>query len=467
MFQFVLFDPTSFSLPSVDNPFSALFLIIQNGGWILIVITILWGLWIGWVEYIQNRFDGRIEFMLLAIDIPQQNELSPKAVEQIFAHLYGMKKSGDLIEKYYEGYNQMGVSMEIVSIEGYIQFLIHTPIKFRDLVEASVYAQYPDAEITEVEDYVDMLPHPKQLPDEEWDIYGTEMRLLKDQVYPLRTYPMFEHSLSKRLLDPLASMMEIMGRMGPGEHLWVQFVIAPVGGAWRDKGLKHINKLIGKESDKKTGDLLYFPREITRGISESFTASIVEPTEMGEDAKSKERQWPSQMQHLSPEEKDVVENVGIKLSKLGFKTKVRFIYGAHKSVFNKGKGVAAVLGAFQQFSTPQLNGLVKNKKTESKTHYFFTKTRTLARKKRILYGYRKRSMRRGRPGFVLNIEELASLWHFPILEVKVATIQTVDAKKGQAPATLPVKPLSPLSGSPRPATTVESKGAAPPNLPSV
>lgn len=444
-----------------------MFLIFTNGGWIIFSVVLIWGAWTGWVEYIQNRFDSRIKFVLLAIDIPQQNELSPKAVEQIFAHLYGMKKSGDLIEKYIEGYNQMGVSLEIVSIEGYIQFLIYAPEKFRDLVEAAIYAQYPDAEITEVEDYVDMIPKPTELATSDWDIYGTEMKLNKNELYPLRTYPLFEHSLSKRLLDPLASLMEIMSRMGPGEHLWIQIVMAPVGDEWREKGISLINKLIGKKSEKSGVDLMYFPKEISRGFVESFTASLIPPSEMsGGESKKKEREWPSQMQHLSPDEREIVENIGMKISKLGFKSKIRFIYAARREVFKKSKGVSGVIGAFQQYSTPQLNGLKKNKKVETRVHYAFIKSRTKARKERILRAYRYRSMKRGRKGYVLNIEELASLWHFPTLDVKVASVQTVGAKKAQPPISLPVqsyvrKPVR----SAEPSSVTDSKGAPPPNLP--
>lgn len=467
MFQQILFDPAALvaALPSADNPFSAMFLILTNGGWIVFPFIIVWGAWVGWIEYIRNKFDASIEFVLLAIDIPQMNELSPKAVEQIFAHLYGIKKSGDLIERYIEGYNQMGISLEIVSIEGYIQFLIHTPAKFRDLVEAAVYAQYPDAEITEVEDYIDMIPHPEKLADSEWDIYGTEMKLTKPELYPIRTYPMFEHSLSKRLLDPLASMMEIMSRMGPGEQLWIQIVAAPVDDEWREKGLALINKLIGKKSDKKGVDLMYFPKEVSRGFIESFTASIIPPSDLdGGQTQKKEREWPSQMQHLSPDERDIVENIGIKISKLGFKSKVRFVYAAHKSVFKKSKGVSGVIGAFQQYSTPQLNGLKKNKKTETKVHYAFIKSRTKSRKKRILYGYRYRSMKRGRKGYILNIEELASLWHFPTLDVKVASLQTVSAKKGQPPASLPVESFTRHHGAGIGEVDMD-KSAPPDNLP--
>ncbi len=467
MFQFLIFDPTALAagLPSASNPFSAMFLIISNGGWIVFPFLIVWGAWAGWLEYIRNRYNENVQTILLAIDIPQQNELSPKAVEQIFSHLHGIKKTGDLIERYIEGYSQLSISLEIVSIEGYIQFLIHTPEKFRDLVEAAIYAQYPDAEITEVEDYIDMIPHPHELADSEWDIYGTEMKLTNNELYPLRTYPLFEHSLSKRLLDPLASMMEIMSRMGPGEQLWIQIVIEPVGDGWRKKGIALINKLIGKKSEKSGADLLYFPREISRGFVESFTASLIEPTDLsGGESKKKEREWPSQMQHLSPDEREIVENIGMKISKLGFKSKIRFIYAAHQDIFKKSKGVSGVIGAFQQYSTPQLNGLKKNKKTESKVHYAFIKSRTKGRKRRILYAYRGRSMKRGRKGFVLNIEELASLWHFPTLDVKVATVQTVAAKKGQPPPSLPIETEIIPPGS-QPSSTGQEKAAPPDNLP--
>jgi len=439
--------------------------IIANGGWILIIVTCIYGAWQGYLEYIRNRYSARTEHVLLAIDIPKMNEQSPKAVEHIFSHLYGMEKKGNLKERYLKGYTQLGVSLELVSIEGFIQFLLRTPVQFRDLVEAAVYAQYPDAEITEVEDYIDMIPRPLELPHPEWDIWGSQIKLAMPDAYPIRTYPFFEHSLSQKFMDPMASLLEIMSRMGPGEHLWLQFVIEPVNPNWREKGLSIIRKLIGKkEPAKKSGDWGYFPREVSKGLFESFTASILEPSEMGGvTAKKQEREWPSLMQHLSPDERTVIESIGMKISKLGFMTKIRFIYAARREVMQKEKGVDAIVGALQQFSTQDLNRLVVDRHTRTKIDYFFIKSRTLARKRRILWGYRYRSMKRGRSGFILNTEELATLWHFPVSEVvKAPMVQKVDAKKGQPPSDLPVERAPQISHSP---VTAKQKNTPPPNLP--
>ena len=38
------------------------------------------------------------------------------------------------------------------------QFIVATEIKHKDLVEALIYAQYPDADITEIEDYAKWAP---------------------------------------------------------------------------------------------------------------------------------------------------------------------------------------------------------------------------------------------------------------------------------------------------------------------
>lgn len=467
MDPFILNIETIFSsLPLVSNPFVATYLIFANGGWVLILITIIWGLWTAYLEYIRNKFDNAIEFILLAIDIPKGNEQSPKAVEHIFSHLFGILKKGNLKERFIRGYTQMGFSLEIVSVEGYIQFLVRTPLQFRDLVEAAIYAQYPEAEITEVEDYVDMIPKPLELPHPEWDIWGTEFKLQKPDAYPLRTYPFFEHSLSQKFMDPMASLLEIMSRMGPGEHVWIQINIAPVHSEWKDKGVELINKLIGKKDPhKKSGDFMYFPREIGRGLTESFTASFIPPTEMGGALNQKqEREWPSMMQHLSPAEREIVESIGMKISKLGFLTKIRLIYAAKRDVFNKPKGVEAVKGALMQFNTQNLNGLDIDRKTRTKIDYFFIKSRVLGRKRRILWGYRYRSMKRGRRKYVLNTEELASIWHFPISEVvKVPSVQTVEAKKAQAPVGIPFENKSAsFQGKD---DKNDLKGAPPTNLP--
>ncbi|XOU94858.1 MAG: hypothetical protein ACNFW9_02195 [Candidatus Kerfeldbacteria bacterium] len=436
-----LFDPQSFlgTMPNASNPFSAMFLLIQNGGWILILLTLIWGAWIAWVEYIRNKFNSEQEEILLAIDIPKGNEQSPKAVEHIFSHLFGIYKGGTLKDKYIKGYNQWAIGLEIVSIEGYIQFLIHTPLRFRDLVEASIYAQYPDAEITEVEDYVNLIPKPLEFPHREWDFWGSEFAMQKNELYPIVTWPTFEHSLSQTFMDPMASMLESMSRMGPGEHLWLQIIIAPENSSWKKRSEALINRLIGKKNGGSKSDWMYFPREITKGLSESMTASIIPPSEMAGANQKTEREWPSMMQHLSPSEKEVVEAIGLKMNKLGFKSKIRFIYAAKKEVLNKPKGVDAIKGALLQFSSQNLNGFILDTKTRTKINYFFKKTRTLWRKHRILRNYRARSIKKGRRKYILNIEELATIWHFPISEVvQVPTVQTVAAKKGQAPTNIPV-----------------------------
>ncbi|MFA5134686.1 MAG: hypothetical protein WC505_02745 [Patescibacteria group bacterium] len=452
--------------PDVGSPFGAMFFLFLHGGWIIVIIVSLWGGWEGWVLYIQNKYQSKIPFVLLAIDIPRGNEQSPKAVEHIFSHIFGFIRTYDLYERFVEGKTQLGVSLEIVSIEGYIQFLIRTPVKFRDLVEAAIYAQYPEAEITEVEDYIDMLPKPLELPHPEYDVWGTEFKLAHNYLYPIKTYPNFEHSLSQKFLDPMASLMEILSRMGPGEHLWYQLVISPVTEDWKQKGISLINKLIGKKDGAKSvADWLYFPREIGKGLSESFTASIIPPTEMeGPQRQRNIQDWPSQMQHLSPAERDIVEAIGMKISKIGYESKLRMIYGAKKKNAQLSKGLDGVIGTVHQFAAQNTNGFRPDMKTFSRAKFLFAKSRLLARKRRLLWSYRYRSLWRGRKNYVLNIEELATIWHFPIIDVKVPSVQKVDSKKAQAPIDLPLEQAPERLGRIA-MPPAEQKGVPPPNLP--
>ena len=58
--------------------------------------------------------------------------------------------------------------------------------KNRNLVENAIFSQYPDAELHEVEDYTKRLP--QVLPNAEYDLFGADFTLQKEDAYPIRTY---------------------------------------------------------------------------------------------------------------------------------------------------------------------------------------------------------------------------------------------------------------------------------------
>jgi len=208
------------------NPYAGMWFLFVHGGWIIILILIFWGAKEVWMDHIIGKALMSKEWILLAIDVPRLTEQTPRAVENIFAYFAGIHSpAANKVESYITGHKQGTVSCEIISIEGRVQFLIHLERKFRDLAEAAMYSQYPDAEIVEVEDYA--LTIPSRYPDKEWDLFGTEMIPVRDDVFPIRTYPEFEDKVSGEFKDPLSVMLESMSRLGPGEQFWYQIVLTP------------------------------------------------------------------------------------------------------------------------------------------------------------------------------------------------------------------------------------------------
>src|SRR3989338_4642399 len=157
-------------LDSISNFFlqSSLEVVLQLfaiGGYLILFWLIALVFEEFFLEYRQELYKHNWKWVLLAIDTPALNVQTPKAVEQFFFHLAGAFNDPGIGEKFWHGYKQKWFSFEIISIEGYIQFLIRTEESYRDLVEAALYAQSPDIEVTEVEDYVTKAPN--TFPDKE------------------------------------------------------------------------------------------------------------------------------------------------------------------------------------------------------------------------------------------------------------------------------------------------------------
>lgn len=412
-------------------------------GWIPLAATFIWGVIQVWLRYIRLAYGASEKTVLLAIDIPRGNAQTPKAVENIFSYLAGAHSTQDLYEKWWLGMWQLYFSFEIVSIEGYIQFLIWTPEKYRYLVDAAIYSQYPDAEITEVNDYTEGFP--VHFPDDQYDIFGGEFKLVEDSVYPIKTYKYFEHLMGEpetQYKDPMATLMDLMSSLKRGEQLWYQILVIPISSDWSMAGDEEVKRIIGEKSGKKNwidniADWLI-------NLMGQFSEMIYQLWGDIEEKKKEEKEAQFRMMNLKPRQKKQVEEIQEKVGKLGFGVKIRYVYVARKEAINKNKVTYGLVGYMKQFNFNDLNSYkpdIGDRGTVTKVKYdrLFGQLRVNYRKTKVMLAYKYRSDVRGRAPHILNTEELASIWHFPAeASVKAPLIQKAPGRKAEPPSSLPV-----------------------------
>ncbi|HNX11084.1 MAG TPA: hypothetical protein PKI61_02995 [bacterium] len=404
-------------------------------GWLIIAIIFLMFAKEAWLLYVQGKFVGPIKYTYLALDIPRLNEQSPRAVENLLAYLAGAHSTINWFEKYWEGKVQLIFSLEIVSIDGYTQFIIRTPVDYKNLVESAVYSQYPDAEITEIDDYTEGIP--KIYPNDDYDVAGAEFIQSANQMFPIRCYEEFEHKMGPTEIffkDPMASLMDLCSSLVRGEQLWYQILLIPIGFDWMDEADREIEKIIGKKP-KVTGANKLID-QLNMGIAQ--TSEFVYA--FGNDLATQEKEFkPLSMVELKPKQKKQVEGLHQKVSKLGFRAKLRMVYVGKKEVYNPKKVFNGFVGYIKQFSALDLNAFKPDMNYTATSTAFFTKVRRLnERKRRIVTNYINRDWYAGRMPGIYNVEELATVWHFPMdATVKAPMVQKTPAKKAKPPISLP------------------------------
>lgn len=427
-------------LSASSSPFSVFLFILRNGGLVVFFPVFVWMCWQLWKYWIQNLYSAKKKYVLLAIDVPRDNEQSMRAIEHIMTALHGVHFNPNLKEKYWIGVLQDKFSLEIVSIEGYIQYFVYCDNYNADLVKAAVYAQYPDAEIVEVEDYVPNVPY--KYPDETYTMWGTEFVLAKNDVYPLRTYEQFEHSLTGVFADPMAAILEVMSRLRPGEQVWLQIVITPEGITWREKGIKEVYKLIEKKV-KVPRNLLDVALDTPvqgLGIVHDALFGPFEKNDKDDRASS------GNFLNLTTGEKFIVEEIQKKIARIVWKTKFRFVYVGPQDIFDTYRVVGSIYGAVKQFNTLDLNAFKAGSKTiVSRPTYFFVQRRRRHRRNKMMMAYKVRSNWAGEAASVLSDVEVATIFHFPSIIVRAPLVSRTETKKAEPPSRLPFEAVSPFS----------------------
>lgn len=412
-----------------------------------------------WLVYARTLFLKKIKWVTLEVKVPKDILQTPKAMEEVFSSIYASYSYGiNFWDKWWDGKLDRWISFEMMGVGGGIYFYIRTPNDFRNLVESSIYGQFPGVEITEVPDYMENLP--EVLPNKTFDLWGTEMEFVKPDSYPIKTHVKFEADIEERRIDPVASLAETMSRLKEEEFILFQMIISPVGkltgnDIWGD-GKKAIDEIVGgKKEEKKQGVLAAFFSGFGEFVGNIFLAFFSEPKWSGAGEEKKEEKKKSFME-ITAGSQDIIKGIENKISKLSFETTLRVIYIDRKDSFTP-LNVAAIMGYFHQFYTQNMNALKPIKKIltaygalPGKIFPWFKKYKIEVKKKDVYRKFRERVFSKnnklttgGKEGKrpIFCTEELATLYHFPIINVEAPSLRRLPSKKGEPPVGLPIKKI--------------------------
>ena len=405
--------------------------------WFIVLPPLLYGIFLLlWMQYVWGKWASNVKWMLLEIIPPRDIEKSPQPMESIFAGLAGVIASPTAIEEYIKGFIPVSFSLELVSTEGMVHFYLRTQAQFRNLVEAHFYAQYPDVEIIEVADYVQAIP--RTIPNKDWDLWGTDFELTKDDLYPIRTYKFFEESVTGKMIDPVSGLVETMGKLGPGQHLWLQFITTPLGEAATRKALAGtVDKFLGKEKPEEIGVFHMFFMDLWDVIRNLPAGVLASEPDFYSYKQEKKDEQPLEFR-LTPGEKDILKALQANLGKQQYRVRMRMVYLGRREGFSKTV-VSSFIGGIKQFSDQNMNGFKPNDASKTYANYVMTQERLRFRQRRIFQRYVSRDSTPQETRFILSSEEMATIFHLPDMSVVAPTMMRVSAKRGNAPANLPIQ----------------------------
>lgn len=365
----------------------------------------------------------------LRVRVAKTSELGPNVAEHIYATLHGMCRKRTWWQKLF-GVNGETASFEIASLDRQIAFYIHAPIRLRSLLEGQVYAQYPDAEIDEIDDY---------LPPHADNAVAVELSMTDPVIFPIKRYTQFEDKLTRTAVDPIAGVTATIAHLPHGhDSAAIQIVVRPLDAQWRLIYLKCL-RLVARgifaniESWKKAYIKAFITRSIWikmvlfplyiyfwfRGIFSG--AKNIHLAMPGEESDS-EAELNEQVSTAHDRESDIDAALS-KISKLLFESTIRFIYlPDHRETARDEAEIKLqeMVGAFKQFEVPHLNG--------------FHAHRWL-RGSAALSAYKDRQLN---GELVMNTEELATLYHMPHMSVSTPNIAWVRSRKLEPPHDLPI-----------------------------
>ncbi|MCL5004052.1 MAG: type IV secretion system DNA-binding domain-containing protein [Patescibacteria group bacterium] len=365
----------------------------------LILVVLVVSVWLAVRGYKKpSGFGSSFENIVLRIRVPKENEKDALAAEQMFSSLHGLLRLTPEFQEH--------IGFEITASSAGINFFAVCPKGLKDFVESQVYAQYPNAELTEVPDYT------VAGEDAEAGVFAHSLLVLsKPSFFPIRTFKEFE-------VDPLSGITGAISKLHEKEQVWLQLLIRPVPDVWQQEGHDYVNLVRSGARAVNIGlsDLGGTVSKEIKSLPYHFFKAILSP---GTPHPLPDKAAPVR---TSSGDELAIKSIDLKLSKLGFETNLRVLVRgeSREQAENRLRGV---LASFKQFSTANLNSFMPLAAGEGPN---------------VLSDYSRRLFDNVN-SYVLTTEELASVFHLPSVSVETPAIAWTPAKRAEPPSNLPTQ----------------------------
>ena len=408
--------------------------------WLPIVLSIIF--WDMWVHYVRNAFFASIKYTLLEIKMPTVIDKPPHAMEVIIDSFWQIGGETTFYDRYWLGKTRPYYSLELVSIEGEVHFFIWTRESEKDIIESRIYSQYPGVEVYEVPDYTTGV----EFDEKTKKMCACIFKLVNpNPALPIKTYVDFGLDQSPKeefKVDPITPILEFLGSLGPGEQAWYQIGIythkagadRPKAHKWFDWGFDLEKSAIGFYIDTKGASFF------KKGDWQDFAAKEIKKIRdsLYDKDDPKHERFPRIMTKGEGEKIAAMERT---TSKPAFNVGIRAIYIADKDKYI-GSRKNSLYGAFRHFNS-MYNGLKPGNFTGYDNPWQdFLGIGENVQKKLYVESYKKRAFFFSpyilKEQFVMNAEELATLFHFPGAVATTPTFTRIPSKKSEAPSNLPV-----------------------------
>ncbi|MFA5000304.1 MAG: type IV secretory system conjugative DNA transfer family protein [Patescibacteria group bacterium] len=319
--------------------------------------------------------------------------------ETIFSAIGGLKAQRGL-KSWFLGRNDQ-FSFEIVASRGQIAFYVAAPESEARYLEQQIHAHYPEAVIEEVEDYNAFSLKGK--------IAAAYLKTTKSFIFPLKTYQKME-------VDPMNSLINVLSKLGKDESLAIQYTVRSARGAWHGRVRRVVSKIQEKNS---VSDGL-------RSVSGFGWLGDFFVVSQGKKKENENLNSLKPTKRLSAVEEEMLKAIEEKNLKAGLDVNIRIITCAktkeQANVYLENIGSAFT--EYNNFSYGNIFSRAIKANSEKLVKDF------------IYRRFREKS------SFLLNSEELASVFHLPLRTTETPNILWLTAKIAPAPNNIPTEGIA-------------------------